>query len=124
MRDLGLDLLGFTLNTGNHYACIVPELQKALAATRSKTIVDLCSGGGGPWLSLSAALQADGARQDIVLTDLFPNLAAFERVAAARSNVRFESRSVDATNFPPGLNGFRTLFTSFHHFKPDMARAI
>jgi len=31
---------------------------------------------------------------------------------------------VDAMNVPPELKGFRTMFTSFHHFSPDEARAI
>jgi hypothetical protein len=31
---------------------------------------------------------------------------------------------VDATKVPPELRGFRTMFTSFHHFQPDEARAV
>ena len=27
-------------------------------------------------------------------------------------------------NVPESLNGFRTLFSSFHHFRPEQARAI
>lgn len=62
---------------------------------------------------------------DIVLTDKFPNLPALARTrAATRGRVQFHSESVDATRVPAGLDGFRTLFTSFHHFRPDAARAI
>lgn len=32
--------------------------------------------------------------------------------------------AVDAANVPSELNGFRTMFTSFHHFSPEEARAI
>src|SRR5439155_21664731 len=32
--------------------------------------------------------------------------------------------AVDATSGPPALSGFRTLFSSFHHFRPEEARRI
>jgi len=32
--------------------------------------------------------------------------------------------SVSAVNVPSSLIGFRTLFSSFHHFSPDQARSI
>src|ERR1700680_1779278 len=34
-------------------------LQRALDTTRSRAIVDVCSGGGGPWLDLSQKLRGD-----------------------------------------------------------------
>jgi hypothetical protein len=36
----------------------------------------------------------------------------------------FHPVPVDATAVPSDLKGFRTLFTSFHHFRPAEARAI
>jgi hypothetical protein len=38
--------------------------------------------------------------------------------------VRSESAPVDATDVPPRLKGFRTLFTAFHHFPPEEAKKI
>ena len=32
--------------------------------------------------------------------------------------------SVDATAVPPHLSGFRTLFASLHHFRPQVARRV
>jgi hypothetical protein len=124
LRDSGLNLLGLVLNTGNHYGSIVPELQRGLAATNTHRIVDLCSGGGGPWQSLTQALEAHGVDVEVVLTDLFPNVEAFKRLSESRKNVRFESSPLDATRMPTELAGFRTLFTSFHHFRPDEGCAI
>ena len=61
----------------------------------------------------------------ILLTDKFPNLAAFENVKAASANgIEYYRSSVDATKVPPELDGFRTMFSSFHHFPPAQARAI
>jgi hypothetical protein len=85
----------------------------------------VCSGGGGPWLDLSRKLQPDAQVFKILLTDKYPNLRAFQNVRAASGNhIAFCPDSVDATKVPDELQGFRTMFTSFHHFAPEEARAI
>jgi SAM-dependent methyltransferase len=107
------------------YASISSLLQRALDATRSRSIVDVCSGSGGPWLELSQKLRGDPAAYSILLTDKFPNVAAFESIKAASANgIDFHRSSVDATKVPAELDGFRTMFSSFHHFPPAQARAI
>jgi hypothetical protein len=107
------------------YAPIFLILQQALEATQSTAIVDLCSGGGGPWLDLSQKLKQNTAAYRICLTDKFPNLVAFENLKAASANgIDFYRSSVDALKVPIELDGFRTMFSSFHHFPPAQARAI
>jgi hypothetical protein len=51
-------------------------------------------------------------------------MAAFRRVAATTPGIRFEPAAVSATDVPARHAGFRTVFTAFHHFPPDEARAI
>ncbi len=104
------------------YSCILPQL---LEATKDEQqVIDLCSGAGGPWLGLVKALPKDSSLR-IRLTDLFPNRAAFRQALKATQGViGFEPESVDATDVPASLTGFRTLFASFHHFEPAMARSI
>ncbi|MGA7795037.1 MAG: hypothetical protein WCA19_18515 [Candidatus Acidiferrales bacterium] len=76
-------------------------------------------------MDLSQRLRGDAAARSILLTDKFPNLAAFENVKAASANgIDFHRSSVDATKVPAELEGFRTMFSSFHHFPPAQARAI
>jgi hypothetical protein len=123
-RDTGLDMLRMLLNRGGHYRSIIPHLRAGLQTTKTQSIVDLCSGGGGPWLSLTRELEAAGLTPEVVLTDLFPNPQAFAAAAAACPRLRFSLEPVDATAMPADLKGFRTLFTSFHHFPPTMARSI
>src|SRR5208283_607593 len=108
------------------YAPVAPLLQTALQSTSSATIIDMCSGGGGPWLDLSRRLQKIAPTSlQILLTDIYPNLHAFQSALAASQNrITFHSAPVDATKVPPELRGFRTMFTSFHHFPPAEARAI
>lgn len=119
------DALQFGLNLLEAYAPIVPLLQSSLNSTRCRSIVDLCSGGGGPWLDLSRKLQPDAQVFHILLTDKCPNLRAFQNLRVASENhIAFCPNSVDAMKVPGDLEGFRTMFTSFHHFSPDEARAI
>ena len=42
----------------------------------------------------------------------------------SENEISFYPGSVDATNVPKELKGFRTMFTSFHHFSPQEARAV
>ena len=76
-------------------------------------------------MDLSRKLPGNAAACNILLTDKFPNLAAFEKVKAASANrIDFNQNSIDATKVPVELEGFRTMFSSFHHFPPSQARAI
>jgi hypothetical protein len=85
----------------------------------------MCSGGGGPWLYLSRKLGGPAQAIHVCLTDKYPNIRAFQSLSAASENrITFTPDSVDAMNVPGELKGFRTMFTSFHHFSPEQARAI
>jgi hypothetical protein len=107
------------------YSSISVLLQRALDAARSLSIVDMCSGGGGPWLHLSQMFRGETATYRIRLTDKFPNLPAFESIKAASANrIDFHPSPVDAMKVPANLDGFRTMFSSFHHFPPAQARTI
>jgi hypothetical protein len=123
-RDATTDLLELCFRTWNYYAPIVPLLTAAIEKTEDREIVDLCSGGGGPWPSLLPEL-GETSPLRIVLTDKYPNAAGTHRVEeASDGRIRSDPRSIDAMAVPPDLHGFRTMFTSFHHFHPKAARAI
>lgn len=120
LRDQITDALQFGLNLFKAYAPVAPLLQNVLASTQTRSVVDICSGGGGPWFDLSPKLQAD-----VLLTDKYPNLKASQNIRAAPGNrIAFHPESVDARDVPRELKGFRTMFSSFHHFPPEEARAI
>jgi len=87
--------------------------------------VDLCSGTGGPWLRFVWEPRLIRApRLAILLTDKYPNKQALLRAGAASRQISVQVSPVDATAVPSHLMGFRTVFSSFHHFEPDAARAI
>ena len=130
LRDYITDALQFGFDRFKVYAPIAPLLQRALDSKQSPTIVDMCSGGGGPWLDLSKRLASGKSAKDplalrVYLTDKYPNLAAFQKISAASDGrIRFYPVPVDATNVPRELRGQRTMFSTFHHFRPAEARAI
>jgi hypothetical protein len=123
LRFATTDLLELFLRISKVYTPIMPRLLAALERVRQWDIVDLCSGGGGPWLRLLSA-HDDLPSLRVVLTDKYPNTLSAHRVAnASNGRISSEPRSVDATAVPRDLRGFRTLFTSFHHFGPAAAQA-
>ncbi len=126
IRNGATDCLRLIATVGNQYRHVAPLLQQALLATGAMQIVDLCSGGGGPWHSLASQLHTrQGDPVPICLTDLYPNQAAAEANQNRRiQQFHFMDTPVDATQLPPTLTGFRTLFTAFHHFSPKNAQAI
>jgi hypothetical protein len=61
----------------------------------------------------------------VTLTDLYPNIAAFEEAESNQNGgIRACREPVSAFDVPPDLDGIRTLFTAFHHFRPADARRI
>jgi hypothetical protein len=139
------DALQFGFNLLHAYAPIAPLLQNVIdssgnrtnggqsttgQSTATQSIVDMCSGGGGPWLDLCRELRCrddgrDSARLQVWLTDKYPNLEAFQSVSASSDHhITFYPEPVDAMKVPGALKGLRTMFTSFHHFPPEDARAI
>ena len=110
----------------------MPLLQRALEAAGSTQIIDLCSGGAGPWLHIGPELQRRLKRPvPVVLTDLYPHWQSGVYAGTDGSRDALPSRQfifvpfpVDATHVSPALPGFRTLFTAFHHFDPPAAQAI
>ena len=125
-RDLVTDFLSFFFKAFRPYLCVAPVLAEALESSGSKCIVDLCSGAGQPVLSVLPALDRRGCSlESITLTDKYPNLVAFRSaVDGGEGRVKCIETSVDATAVPDALDGFRTLFTSFHHLRPAEARAV
>ncbi|WP_213807220.1 hypothetical protein [Granulicella sp. dw_53] len=126
LRNLFTDALQALWELGNSYGPITSLLHDALASAGTVEVLDLCSGGGGPWQRLAEKLeQAFRLPVRVRLSDRYPNLEAFKR-ARLRSNSKIGSISqpVDALHVPATLSGFRTMFSSFHHFGPANARRV
>jgi hypothetical protein len=125
IRDLATDYLQFMETRFALHQPVVPLLRRALEASNAACVVDLCSGGGGPVLSIYEALIAGGISIPFTLTDKYPNLHAFRRLSSLHpSGILYIADSVDATKAPRDLVGLRTMFNAFHHFAPGPGRSV
>jgi len=114
LRDALTDFLAFWLNLSRAYEPAGELLRRSVARARAGRIVDLCSGAGGPWSRL-----ARNVGVPVILTDLYPHQGP-----RLSGRLPVHPEPVDARAVPGALDGFRTVFTAFHHFRPAEARAI
>ena len=123
LRDLVTEGLEKVWEANHTYRPITGRLRRALRQSRTRQVVDLCSGGGGPWLGLFDDV-AEGRQLQVCLTDLYPNARLMRRVAGSGKGIQAYAEPVDARRIPDELPGFRTMFSSLHHFDPAEAHAI
>lgn len=124
LRNYLTDFLQFISNTLNVYRSIVPILAEVIEEYGEPVIVDLASGGGGGLLRLSEQLKVNYPELKIVLTDFYPNIAAFTYIQSKSEVFSFRTASVNAMDVPVELKGVRTQFLSLHHFREKEAVAI
>jgi len=125
IRDLATDYLHFMETALKFDGVLLPLVERAIRDSGAVHIVDLCSGGSGPVPRLVERLRAKGLPVTATLTDLYPNIPAFEQIArASDARVTFATDPVDARRVPPSLKGLRTIFNGFHHLSPGDARAV
>ncbi|HNU59482.1 MAG TPA: hypothetical protein PKI08_05985, partial [Aquaticitalea sp.] len=85
---------------------------------------DLGSGGGGGLLWLGKELQNKNSEISIKFTDLYPNIEAFQHTTSQSDIFEYHSEPINAKNVPENLKGLRTMFLSFHHFRPQEAKMV
>ncbi len=126
LRDFMTGWLDFVNRMNSGWDAFAPQIARLLRESGSERIVDLGSGGGGPVLRIRRVVaETQGIDPLVLLTDKYPNRDALGRAAADSSGrVEYRSESIDATDVPAELQGVRTMFCSFHHFRPRVARGI
>jgi hypothetical protein len=125
-RNLLTDVMSYFAEGFRPYHPVSGKLWAAMQACGARSIVDLCSGAGRSALTVAREIAArHGVEVSVVLTDKYPNLEAFQRAARERhGTVTIIDTPVEATDVPGDLDGFWTMFTSFHHFREPEARRI
>ncbi|KAL4949234.1 hypothetical protein BDW69DRAFT_198262 [Aspergillus filifer] len=112
-------------------ACSV--IEEHIPDLSSTTIVDACAGAGGPTPFLEKELNRDAKKRgkeatQFVLTDMFPPVDVWSRIAKKQSNVRYLEESVDARCarriVEEGRKECRFYNVCFHHFSDADARGI
>ncbi|EHK44085.1 hypothetical protein TRIATDRAFT_150578 [Trichoderma atroviride IMI 206040] len=112
---------------------LIRELGSSLS---SYTFIDFCAGGGGPTptiqKTINAHLKVEGKPPvDFILTDLHPNVRAWDKIARHFPQISYERQSVDASKAPKhlverqdGKKVMRLFNLAFHHFDDVLARDI
>jgi hypothetical protein len=125
-RDMMTEYLHWVMDFTGPYDPAAERIAGMLQRAREQRVVDLASGGAGPWPRLlPRVIAALGHAPQVTLTDLHPNRGAFARVEQSSNGmIRGCAESVDATAVPPSLPGVRTMFTGLHHLRPEQVRAL
>lgn len=125
-RDLFTDFLSYLATTQKPYVPVAELLSPILEKSEDPAIVDLCSGAGIPIVTVIDSLNENIASKiRVTLTDKYPNISALSHISKeSNGTIKFIDDSIDATDVPEDLKGFRTFFGSFHHFKEEPALAI
>ena len=125
LRNLMTDILEFIVVKYRVYEPVIPLIKEVMQHMKTAQIIDLCSGGSGPWPQILEQLQEEGWPVLVTLSDKYPNHQAFNKTKERFGHkIRCIPESVDAMNVPVDLKGIRTIFSAFHHFVPDEARKI
>ncbi|MFN0103237.1 MAG: hypothetical protein ACKV2U_14255 [Bryobacteraceae bacterium] len=95
------------------------KISTVLQAGEPAEILDMCSGSGGPMPAIVEELEKLGYYARATLTDLYPNPKS-----DSHPRIAWLPEPVDAAHVSPNLTGVRTMFSAFHHFRPDTAKAI
>jgi len=103
-------------------------IHRALEHSQAPTIIDFCSGSGGPMIAMFTRLQERYPVEGLTLhlTDLYPDRHLTNTINAqsASSRIAYVPYPVDAANVNLDEPGVRTLIGSMHHMKPQLARKI
>lgn len=126
LRNAATDYLAHVEVMGKLYDDLAPVIAEAVQDSGAEQVIDLGSGGGGPWARLHPMVsEVLGRDLKIVLTDLSPHKDAYRKLHDdVCESITFSEESVDMMNVPETLHGLRTLFSSFHHFQPEAAKSI
>ena len=125
IREAGMAYLRFVAEKLGVAEHIRPIVDAALERSGEREIVDLCSGGGGPMLSIAESLQHNGSGVHVTMTDLYPDPGGMQ-LANDRGGpgLRYDGEPLDASNIPSDRTGLRTLFNAFHHLRPELAQGV
>lgn len=127
LRDMIVETLSRSLDWGGFIRPLIPVVEGFLSAAGTREVLDLCAGAGGPAVVLSREAERSGLTPPrILITDLFPRVSVWAGARQRHPSIDFIAEPVDATRIPPSLSRGRAriILNAFHHFPPDLARAI
>ncbi len=123
LRDAMTGYLQVMIETARPYEVAIPVVEKLCTDLGASSVLDLASGGGGPWATLGKELRERGLDLSIVLSDVAPSTDALSRLSGV-TGVEYLREPVSALDVPASDAGVWTMFTGLHHFSPDEVASI
>jgi hypothetical protein len=107
---------------------LASAIAPVFSSLKVRTVLDVCSGGGGPWFWLQPELSKKlNYNLHVTLSDLHPQTQVWSswisRCGLNDSQISFKEESVNAAHCDLKAD-FRTMLLSFHHMKPNIATDI
>ncbi len=126
-REGLVEILSLGIRYSGLARALAPAFARVVERVDEPRVLDLCSGAGGPVVLLLEALAARGEPLPrVLLSDLYPNVAAWTRLREQwPDHVDFVAEPVDATRIPSELpGGVVTIVNGLHHFPLSVAREV
>lgn len=123
LRDAMTGYLQVVIDRAGPYDAAVPILSGLLDQLDSGHVLDLASGGGGPWPALAEKLGRRGTSLRVTLSDIAPSREAAARIAGV-DGFEYRSEPLSALRVPTVEAGVWTMFTGLHHFGPTEVSEI
>ena len=126
IRNAMMDYLQFVFDKINIYKPATGILSKMMDKLKGNQIMDLCSGSGGDMVQLHKQLETNTNQEiHISLSDRFPNTEAYKEIEHnSNGHITYIGTSLEATDYVSEHESIRTIFSAFHHFKPEYAQKV
>ena len=123
LRDAMTGYLQVVIDQARPYDVAAPILDRLLGESQGRSILDLASGGGGPWPALRDHLAEHPEPIGVTLSDLAPSREAARRFSDLSG---FDYRMEPVSVLDPIEEGHDvwTMFTGLHHFGPDEVKEL
>lgn len=107
------------------HIAMAQQLVGALRSSGSSSILDLCSGAGGPVRAVLPIVREELGRDvTVTLTDLYPNRDAVGSADDALAGLTVLREPLDACSVPAEIAGVRCMFNAIHHFRPEQVASV
>lgn len=123
LRDAMTGYLQVVIDQARPYDLAAPILDRLLEESESRSILDLASGGGGPWPALAELMAGEAGPPRVTLSDIAPSREAAGRFAGL-AGFDYRMEPVSALDPPDEGHDVWTMFTGLHHFRPEDVKTL